>query len=143
MNAHDALLPCPLCGNSDLHSHAYPSNSMLPNRSWWGIRCGICELAIDREGGEHGQQAVIAAWNRRAPVAVSEAEVRELVEAAQPFATFHCSEPTMTIRTVGIPRLRKALAPFERAALANSERELARVREELAELKSNLELRNY
>lgn len=36
--------------------------------------------------------------------------VAELIAAASPFATFSCSEPTITVRTQDIARLRHALA---------------------------------
>lgn len=36
----------------------------------------------------------------------------ELIDAVQPFATFNGSEPTITVRTPDITRLRAALARF-------------------------------
>jgi hypothetical protein len=44
------------------------------------------------------------------------AALAELIDAATPFATFNSSEPTITVRTSDIARLRTALAHFGRAA---------------------------
>ncbi len=63
------ILPCPFCGQAphdypiEAHEHAFAALGIPghPGSHW--IECGACDFHMGRESRE----AVVAAWNRRAP----------------------------------------------------------------------------
>ncbi len=64
MNERTKLLPCPFCGHAKAHVGMHPA----PLGAWsYSVQCGWCRGS----GGVWIEQPdAIAAWNRRAPVAV-------------------------------------------------------------------------
>ena len=70
MTTKSELLTCPFCGNANLSTYKYPSSSMIPEQQWHSVRCGNCQVAIDRDS----ESEVITAWNTRAVAARMGAE---------------------------------------------------------------------
>ena len=85
----EALLPCPHCGGAQLNGPEkveYVGDNYWPH--WW-IECEDCPCGMEADG--ETSDAVIAAWNRRAPTADG-VEVRGLRAALR-----------MVRRAIGLP----------------------------------------